>query len=110
MRKLRVAKRLARSSWPISSLSCHLQQTIAQYQDGLESAFRPLWVSQAGIRKRAELLPWPLIAQAEVGPTWVILRKEGESADWFRRPIERIPNAALLKALLEYQRTMERPG
>jgi hypothetical protein len=88
-------------------VSARLPQVIAQYNAGEEIAFGTppdgLGVSQSGFRDTRELLPWPMVEKAEVGSTLVIIRKEGRTSDWYHQLICHVPNAALLKALLDYR-------
>ena len=83
-------------------VSARLPQIIDQYNAGEEIAFGDLSVSQIGLRDAVEQLPWPLVERAEVGSTWVVVRKEGRTSDWYQQLIYNVPNVALLKALLDY--------
>ncbi|HEY0755076.1 MAG TPA: DUF6585 family protein [Ktedonobacteraceae bacterium] len=90
-------------------VSYHLPHVIARYNGGEEIAFGStpadtLFFSQAGFRDAQEALPWALVEKAEVGPALIVIRKEGRTSDWYHKLICNVPNAALLKALLEYQR------
>jgi len=82
-------------------VSARLPQIIDQYNAGEEIAFGDLSVSQIGLRDAVEQLPWPLVERAEVGSTWVVVRKEGRTSNWYQQLIYNVPNVALLKALLE---------
>lgn len=93
-------------------VTAHLPRAIAQYREGGEILFgtspndlNALWVSQAGFRTSTELLPWPALEKVEVDSTRVVIRKEGRTSDWYEKRIDRVPNAALLKALLEYRQS-----
>lgn len=88
-------------------VSSHLPHVIAEYNAGQEVVIHTLVISQTGIRDTTnndtERLPWPLVEKAEVDSTRVSIRKEGRTSDWYHSLICTFPNAALLKALLEYR-------
>jgi hypothetical protein len=50
---------------------------------------------------------WSQVETIEIGPEQVIIRREGETSDWFRTHFFLLPNACLLKALMETSRTAE---
>jgi len=53
-------------------------------------------ISTNGFHENGDLLPWSMVEKAEVGSDFLLIRKEGRTSDWYRAPIYRVPNAALL--------------
>src|SRR5262249_34945181 len=90
-------------------VEARLPALIEQYNAGTEIAFgsspAELRVSLNGVSESGDLLPWFRVEKAEVGPDFVLIRKEGQTSDWYRALISHVPNAALLKALLDYRQS-----
>lgn len=88
-------------------IDARLPQVIEQYNAGAEIKFGKapsgLRISAAGFRESDDLLPWSMVEKAEVGSEFVTIRKEGRTSDWYHALICTVPNAALLKALLDYR-------
>lgn len=88
-------------------VEARLPQAVEQYNAGAEIDFganpNGLRISTIGFRESNDLLPWSMVEKTEVNSEFVIIRKEGRTSDWYRALISTVPNAALLKALLDYR-------
>ncbi len=80
-----------------------LSQILA-YRAGVPVNFGQLSISQqgVGIQHGKYLLPWSEIASIGVGENEVIIRRKGESWDWYTLPVAMLPDIPELKDLVHY--------
>ena len=87
-----------------------LPGVIERYHAGAPLAFGKLIVSQQGLSKGNEILPWHEVERAEVSDRYVTIKKRGKWIGWFYNSVPRVPDACILRALLLYARPVQAYG
>lgn len=81
-----------------------LPGTIERYNAGALIAFGKLMVSQQGLSKGNSFLPWDVVEIARVSDKHISIKKLGKRIGWFHGIVPNVPDACLLRALLQYVR------
>nr|BBH85906.1 hypothetical protein KTC_06570 [Thermosporothrix sp. COM3] len=79
-----------------------IPEALAQFKAGKELPFNGLSVSQAGLKKGEEVLPWDE-ADVEIFSE-VTISKKGEKRSWYQMPLQKFANVPVLIALIRYVR------
>ncbi len=82
-----------------------MPQAIAAFMQGSVLNFGPVSISQQGIFKGQELLPWDQAKRVYVASGYFIVNRDKKMLSWANIPIFTIPNVFLLIALINHLST-----
>jgi len=79
-----------------------LPRMIRDYHAGKSIFFGPLQVNVQGISTISQQLSWPRVQEVSIVQKVIKVREKGEFKDWTSVPVEQVPNAFVLTALVNY--------